>query len=366
MEGMSVSRRTWRFNPYEIAVCGYKHSGKTTLLEAVARELSRTMRIAYLKHDAHHFSMDHAGKDTHRLTQAGAIVSTIRGKNGTGCVTSECDTEILFSYDLLAADALLVEGYKNSDLPRIMLLDLGLTILDDPAWATVPPIAVAHPFQPGGATLDSIRNTLATRFGTIPLFHRSDIAGLCGFMTRTWEKRRPPLRGLLLTNEKSLDGAVDLSDGEKRSQFDLRLTWMQRHCDSVSVSGDFPDNTLVEGHVRFANQFAGMGTMGRILEALGCMNQPNSAWLVLATNQPWVDDRTLPLLVKQRAPQRFATAFRGRQDLPEPLYAIYEPKSFPRLLQFVGVGHRCLSTCLNNSPTHVLSKPDASILYADG
>ena len=126
-------RRSWRFNPYEIAVCGYKNSGKTTLLERLAGPLGRDLRLAYLKHDAHHFSMDHPGKDTDRLRQAGVQSVAITGEAGFAHLGDRPDSELLAPYPLLAADALLVEGYKKSDLPRMMLLDEDLAIVDDPA-----------------------------------------------------------------------------------------------------------------------------------------------------------------------------------------------------------------------------------------
>ena len=48
-------------------------TGKTTLLEQVIAELKgRGYRVGVIKHDAHRFDIDHPGKDSHRLTAAGA------------------------------------------------------------------------------------------------------------------------------------------------------------------------------------------------------------------------------------------------------------------------------------------------------
>src|SRR5450631_1097407 len=48
-------------------------TGKTTLLEKVIAELkSRGYRVGVIKHDAHRFDIDYPGKDSHRLTAAGA------------------------------------------------------------------------------------------------------------------------------------------------------------------------------------------------------------------------------------------------------------------------------------------------------
>ncbi len=48
-------------------------TGKTTLLEKVIVRLKeRGYRVGVIKHDAHRFDIDHPGKDSHRLTAAGA------------------------------------------------------------------------------------------------------------------------------------------------------------------------------------------------------------------------------------------------------------------------------------------------------
>ncbi|WP_461394974.1 molybdopterin-guanine dinucleotide biosynthesis protein B, partial [Deferrisoma sp.] len=48
-------------------------TGKTTLLEKVIGELTRRgYRVGTIKHDAHRFEIDHEGKDSWRLTRAGA------------------------------------------------------------------------------------------------------------------------------------------------------------------------------------------------------------------------------------------------------------------------------------------------------
>ena len=48
-------------------------TGKTTLLEKViARLKERGYRVGAIKHDTHRFDIDRPGKDSHRLTSAGA------------------------------------------------------------------------------------------------------------------------------------------------------------------------------------------------------------------------------------------------------------------------------------------------------
>ena len=55
-----------------ITFVGKSGTGKTTLLEQLIPMLkARGLRLAVLKHDAHHFEMDKPGKDTYRFTTAG-------------------------------------------------------------------------------------------------------------------------------------------------------------------------------------------------------------------------------------------------------------------------------------------------------
>jgi len=60
-------------NPGAIAIVGNSGAGKTTLLERLIPALKRKgVRVGVVKHDAHRFDIDHPGKDSHRLTAAGA------------------------------------------------------------------------------------------------------------------------------------------------------------------------------------------------------------------------------------------------------------------------------------------------------
>ena len=52
-----------------ITFVGLSGTGKTTFLEKLIPVLKdRGLRLAVLKHDAHHFEMDHPGKDTYRFS----------------------------------------------------------------------------------------------------------------------------------------------------------------------------------------------------------------------------------------------------------------------------------------------------------
>lgn len=98
-------------------------TGKTTLLEKVIAELkARGYRVGVIKHDAHKFDIDHPGKDSHRLTAAGADTMLISSPEKLAVVKKHQESppiqELISTYfgDM---DIVLTEGFKKSDLPKI-------------------------------------------------------------------------------------------------------------------------------------------------------------------------------------------------------------------------------------------------------
>lgn len=98
-------------------------TGKTTLLEKVIAELKlRGYRVGVIKHDAHHFDIDHPGKDSHRLTQAGADTMLISSPEKLAVVKKHSESppieELIATY-FSDMDLILTEGFKKSSLPKI-------------------------------------------------------------------------------------------------------------------------------------------------------------------------------------------------------------------------------------------------------
>lgn len=98
-------------------------TGKTTLLEKVIAELKgRGYRIGVVKHDAHRFDIDHPGKDSHRLTAAGADTMLISSPEKLALIKQHADPppieELIATY-FSDVDLILTEGFKKSGLPKI-------------------------------------------------------------------------------------------------------------------------------------------------------------------------------------------------------------------------------------------------------
>ena len=112
-------------SPHILCFIGSSGSGKTTLMEGVIEELSRRgYRVATIKHTHHSVELDQPGKDSWRHRKAGAKVSILSSPRGFG-VFSEVDQELtleeLCKQFIHEVDLILVEGYKESNYPKILV-----------------------------------------------------------------------------------------------------------------------------------------------------------------------------------------------------------------------------------------------------
>jgi len=109
------------------AVCFVSKSGtgKTSLLEKVIAGLKeRGYKVGVVKHDAHRFDIDHPGKDSYRLTAAGADTMLISSPEKLAMIKKHAASppieEILATY-FSDVDIVLTEGFKKSSMPKIEL-----------------------------------------------------------------------------------------------------------------------------------------------------------------------------------------------------------------------------------------------------
>lgn len=107
-------------SPPTLVCMGWSGSGKTTFLEKLIPVLiGRGLRVAVVKHDAHGFEMDKPGKDTWRLSRAGAVGTAISGPNGWAVLGREEIGLDGLKAKLPPADLILVEGHKYSAYPKL-------------------------------------------------------------------------------------------------------------------------------------------------------------------------------------------------------------------------------------------------------
>ena len=106
-------------------------TGKTSFLERLIPALSaRGLRVLVIKHDVHRFDVDQPGKDTHRLTAAGAhrVLIANREKFAVlGALDGEVPLRTLIERYGDGIDLVITEGYRSSAMPKILVSRAGAT-----------------------------------------------------------------------------------------------------------------------------------------------------------------------------------------------------------------------------------------------
>lgn len=108
-----------------VSVVAKSGTGKTTLLEKLIRNLKqRGYRVGAVKHDAHRFDIDYEGKDSWRLTRAGADTMVISSPAKLAMVKQHTPETEPGPADIVGAyfgdvDIVLTEGFKKNSFPKI-------------------------------------------------------------------------------------------------------------------------------------------------------------------------------------------------------------------------------------------------------
>ncbi|WEK71256.1 MAG: NTP transferase domain-containing protein [Candidatus Chryseobacterium colombiense] len=173
----------------------------------------------------------------------------------------------------------------------------------------------------------------------------------------------PKLNGLVLAGGKSqrMGNPKDKINWHGKEQRYYAADLLAPLCDEVFIScrQDQLENFDPNYNV-LTDTFLNMGPFGGILSAL--RSQRDKAWLVVACDLPLLDEKSLEFLIENRNIEKVATTYESSFDgLPEPLITIWEPKSYPLLLNFLGSGITCPRKVLINSDTLILKpgNPDS-------
>lgn len=100
----------------------FSGTGKTTFIEKLIPELKRRgLRVGALKHDAHDFDIDHEGKDTWRMTRAGADITAIAsGTKAALMINRPVSAERLIEL-MDEVDIIIAEGYSELGNKRVLV-----------------------------------------------------------------------------------------------------------------------------------------------------------------------------------------------------------------------------------------------------
>lgn len=135
-----------------LGFCAYGSGiGKTTLLTSLIPVLTaRGLNLSVIKHAHHTFDIDHPGKDSYRIREAGAV-QTMLGSRRRWALMTEMSriserkddlrlAELLPHMDTSLVDLILVEGFKQEPIPKI---EIFRPSLNKPLLASTDPHIIA-------------------------------------------------------------------------------------------------------------------------------------------------------------------------------------------------------------------------------
>lgn len=200
----------------------------------------------------------------------------------------------------------------------------------------------------------------------IPVYRLTEqTAAIISFFGDQLREAAPVLKGLVLAGGKSErmgadKGAINWYGKEQRYHM---ADMLGGYCEEVLIScrDEEQQKAIDLQYATLADTFTGLGPYGALLSAF--RKDPDAAWLVIACDLPLVDTNLLNNLMANRSVKHAATAYHSAiTNFPEPLITIWEPKSYPILLQYLAQGYSCPRKVLINSDIKLLQVPDAEAL----
>lgn len=194
----------------------------------------------------------------------------------------------------------------------------------------------------------------------LPRFSFNDIDGIAQHIKQFLQP--PAINGLVLSGGKSTRMGKDKGSLRYHHtiQRDHVFQMLSSHCRETYISCNAEQSKDITNAPAIEDTFLNLGPLSGILSAF--QHNPNTAWLTVACDLPFLHEDTIAHLITHRAPSRTATAFwDAGGKFPEPLVTIWEPKAYPVLLQFLAQGYSCPRKALINSDVEMLSAPDAQV-----
>ena len=184
-----------------------------------------------------------------------------------------------------------------------------------------------------------------------------DLDAISNHIENLIKQKIAPVKGLVLAGGKSVRMGEDKGTLKfyGKDQRDVAIDLLRKNHLSTFLSVRSEQNLQREDLIE--DVFLGLGPFGAICSAF--QKDPDTAWLVLATDLPFVTDDLIKLLLKKRNPSKAATTIKGAgKQFPEPLITIWEPKSYTLLLNYLAQGYSCPRKVLINSDVEIVEVED--------
>jgi molybdopterin-guanine dinucleotide biosynthesis protein B len=160
--------------PPLFGVVGWKNSGKTTLMERLIEELTRRgYAVSVIKHAHEKFEIDHPGRDSFKLREAGAAEVALSSPRRFALMRELGGAPEMSFAEVLShigpCDLVLVEGFKRENFPKIEIRREGASSRD-PLHGKFPQVVAIASDRP------------ETESGALPTFYIEDIKRMADFI----------------------------------------------------------------------------------------------------------------------------------------------------------------------------------------
>ena len=169
--------------PPVFGVVGWKNSGKTTLMARLISELARRdFVVSVIKHAHAKFEIDHPGRDSFKMREAGARQVALASPRRFALMREFGDAPEMTFQEILpyagTCDLVLVEGYKREAFPKVEIRRDGAASRD-PLSKEFPQVVAIASDRPGDEK------------ESLPVFHLDEIGGIVDFIVATLALRAP-------------------------------------------------------------------------------------------------------------------------------------------------------------------------------
>ncbi len=327
----------------EFLVLGSNDENIKKWIEAIAPQISHQLSIGFLDIFQENSLNTRTGQEIHRSQ----IINHIKIKS-----IDALAIQIQFGQN----DILFVNGNHFETSRQILLID---SDQDINKWIS----KINDPFliilmEETKALTEQLREHLDANDIPVLRWHEHQLAieHIIGAVSK------PELYGLVLAGGKSTrmnqdKGLIDYH-GINQRQWTKEL--LETVCDKVFYSirhdqkDQFSDSVITD-------KFIELGPYGAILSAF--QTHPNKAWLVMACDLPLVKETNIHTLIENRDTAKFGTAYLNLEtNFPDPLMTIWEPKSYPKLLQLLSLGYSSPQKALMNSDIKLVKAQNTEFL----
>jgi len=336
------------------------------LVHKVSEKIAN-FKLAYF--DASHAkSLDPARDDNYRLSEY-----VFHHEGNVQISTSGNINKFQQRLDFAQFDFVFINGNHYAGSKQVVFLDIEKEASINRRIDQISEIEFFIKLSKDVAPFQSIKDKFSN-WKEIPQYELSEFEKITNHISGLLEKTIPDVKGLVLVGGKSTRMGTDKSQlnyfGKPQKEHvkellennNLETFYSVRPFDYAQSDKKEIDviSSTAEKSQEIQDVFLNLGPFGGICSAF--QKDPNSAWLVMATDVPFVDEDVIQLLLKNRNPAKVATAIKGKEkEFVEPLITIYEPKAYPVLLQYLAQGYSCPRKMLINSDVEIIEVEDALI-----